>query len=365
MGAVHSRAVAGQRAARSPASSGPRPTGAAARGRRPRRRAYADLDALLGDPAVDGRPRLHAEPPARRGGPGRAARRQARRVREAARHDARPTPRAMEAEAGAAGVVATVPFVYRFHPMVREARARIARRRRSGAVTPRPRRLPPGLAGPSRRRQLAGRPRASAARPAPSATSARTGATSLEFVTGDRITAAVAPGSSPPSPERGGRRPVATEDIATRPFETAGRRGRHRGHEPGVARAARTASPSRSPAPRARSPSTRRSPSGCGSARARPTRSCCATRDGSARRRAATRRSRPATRRATRTASTDFVADTAAAIARRDGRRAADLRRRPPARSGRPSSTRPCSAVRRRADGAGGGRPSRCRGGGQ
>ncbi|HMJ78779.1 MAG TPA: Gfo/Idh/MocA family oxidoreductase, partial [Iamia sp.] len=32
---------------------------------------------------------------------------------------------ALEAAAVEAGVVATVPFVYRFHPMVREARARI------------------------------------------------------------------------------------------------------------------------------------------------------------------------------------------------------------------------------------------------
>ena len=63
------------------------------------------------------------------------------------------------AAAQASGRVATVPFVYRFHPVVREARARV----RSGDARPGPadpRRLPAGLARLGRRRQLARRRRA-------------------------------------------------------------------------------------------------------------------------------------------------------------------------------------------------------------
>ena len=109
-------------------------------------------------PIVDGRPRLHPQPPAHAGRAGRARRRQARRVREAARHDRRRRRGAASAARRAGRVVATVPFVYRFHPMVREARERVARRRASARST-----LAHGgylqdwLLAPDRR-QLAGRP---------------------------------------------------------------------------------------------------------------------------------------------------------------------------------------------------------------
>ncbi|MGG7509000.1 Gfo/Idh/MocA family protein [Plantibacter sp. YIM 135249] len=88
-------------------------------------RGYASLDELLDDPAVDvvhvctpnG---LHAE--------------QALAVIRAGKHvicekplATNPADAALLVEAAAdAGVVATVPFVYRFHPLVREARARVA-----------------------------------------------------------------------------------------------------------------------------------------------------------------------------------------------------------------------------------------------
>ena len=69
-----------------------------------------------------------------------------------------PRPRSWSRLAAAAGVTATVPFVYRFYPTVREARARVADgTRRPGAAAARL--LPAGLAGRGRRRQLAGRRR--------------------------------------------------------------------------------------------------------------------------------------------------------------------------------------------------------------
>ena len=67
-------------------------------------------------------PHLHPQPtctPA--GGPGARAR-QARRLREATRGRAAQAE-ALIAAAQASARVATVPFVYRFHPVVREARA--------------------------------------------------------------------------------------------------------------------------------------------------------------------------------------------------------------------------------------------------
>lgn len=88
-------------------------------------RGYASLDELLDDPAVDvvhicTPNALHAE--------------QALAVIAAGKHvicekplatDAPTAARLVDA-ADAAGVVATIPFVYRFHPLVREARARVA-----------------------------------------------------------------------------------------------------------------------------------------------------------------------------------------------------------------------------------------------
>ncbi|MFZ4893881.1 Gfo/Idh/MocA family protein [Plantibacter sp. Mn2098] len=87
-------------------------------------RGYASLDELLADPTVDvvhvcTPNALHAE--------------QALAVIRAGKHVVCEKPlatsaadaRTLAAAAEAAGVVATVPFVYRFHPMVREARARV------------------------------------------------------------------------------------------------------------------------------------------------------------------------------------------------------------------------------------------------
>jgi predicted dehydrogenase len=87
--------------------------------------AHADIDALLADPAVDV---VHVCTPNHLHTP------IARAVIAAGKHVVCEKPlattladaAALEDEARRAGVVATVPFVYRFHPMVREARARIA-----------------------------------------------------------------------------------------------------------------------------------------------------------------------------------------------------------------------------------------------
>ena len=75
------------------------------------------------------------------------------------------------------GRLAAVPFVYRFYPMVHEARGRVASGD-GGRGAPDPRHLPAGLAArPPRTPTGASTPR-SAARPGRSPTSARTGATS-------------------------------------------------------------------------------------------------------------------------------------------------------------------------------------------
>ena len=82
--------------------------------------------------------------------------RQARAVREAAggRAGGRPSTRAQVA--GDTGVVNTIPFAYRFHPMAREMRARVQdeelRRDQPDA-----RQLSAGLAARPQRHQLAGR----------------------------------------------------------------------------------------------------------------------------------------------------------------------------------------------------------------
>lgn len=119
--------------------------------------------------------------------------------------------------AAAEGRVATVPFVYRFHPVVREARARV----RSGAIGAihlvhgsylqdwllRPGddnwRVDPDLGGPSRAFGDIGSHWCDL----------------LEFVTGDRI-ARVSALASTVNPQRG-QRSVATEDVVTVQFVTA------------------------------------------------------------------------------------------------------------------------------------------------
>ncbi|MDX2026941.1 Gfo/Idh/MocA family oxidoreductase [Microcella sp.] len=87
--------------------------------------AFADVDALLADPAVD---LVHVVTP------NASHHAVTVRVLAAGKHVVTEKPLAttvadavdLEQRATAAGVVATVPFVYRFHPMVREARARVA-----------------------------------------------------------------------------------------------------------------------------------------------------------------------------------------------------------------------------------------------
>lgn len=88
-------------------------------------RSFDSVDALLDDPAVD---LVHIVTPNSSHHPLTA------RVLEAGKHVVTEKPLAttlddaldLEQRATAAGVTATVPFVYRFHPMAREARARIA-----------------------------------------------------------------------------------------------------------------------------------------------------------------------------------------------------------------------------------------------
>ncbi len=88
-------------------------------------RSYDDVDALLDDPAVD---LVHVVTPNASHHPLTV------RVLEAGKHVVTEKPLAttlddaldLERRAEAAGVIATVPFVYRFHAMAREARARIA-----------------------------------------------------------------------------------------------------------------------------------------------------------------------------------------------------------------------------------------------
>lgn len=87
--------------------------------------AFDDVDALLADPAIDV---VHVVTP------NATHHDLTARVLDAGKHVVCEKPLAttvadavdLEQRATAAGVVATVPFVYRFHPMVREARARVA-----------------------------------------------------------------------------------------------------------------------------------------------------------------------------------------------------------------------------------------------
>ncbi len=124
----------------------------------------------------------------------------------------------MAARADEAGLVATVPFVYRFHAMVREARQRVARGD-VGRVTLihgsylqdwllRPEddnwRVDPELGGPSRTFADIGSHWCDLA----------------EFVTGERIRA-VSAQTGVVQRERAGHAPVLTEDVVTVQFRTA------------------------------------------------------------------------------------------------------------------------------------------------
>ena len=154
------RARRGWPGRRSPASPPRRPSArarprraSAPSGRTPRRRQLATADDV--DVVHICTPNhLHA----------RARRARARRT--ASTSSARSRSRSARAQADeliaaparAAAGSRTVPFVYRFHPVVREARARV-RAGALGAGPPHPRRLPAGLARLRRRRQLARRRR--------------------------------------------------------------------------------------------------------------------------------------------------------------------------------------------------------------
>lgn len=216
MGTVHSRAVraSGGEVAGVVGSTPERGAVAAAA---LATKAYDDLDALLADPAVTvvhvcTPNHLHAEA--------------TRRALAAGKHVVCEKPLAttladavaMEAAAREAGVVATVPFVYRFHPMVREARVRIA----AGALG---RVL---LAHGGYFQDWLARPTDDSWRVDPD----RGGATRafgdvgshwcdlLEFLTGRRITTLSARLVTA-IPDRASG-PVATDDIATLSFEADG-----------------------------------------------------------------------------------------------------------------------------------------------
>ena len=214
MGRVHARAihVAGGRLVGVSSSSADR----AARARTELRaeRAFPDVEALLADPEVDV---VHVCTPNHLHGPIASA------ALAAGKHvvcekplatDAATTAQLLEA---ATGRVATVPFVYRFHPVVREARARV----RDGAVGAvhlahgaylqdwllRPEddnwRVDPDLGGRSRAFGDIGSHWCDL----------------LEFVTGDRITR-VSAMTATVNPQRAARA-VRTEDLVTVQFATA------------------------------------------------------------------------------------------------------------------------------------------------
>jgi predicted dehydrogenase len=123
----------------------------------------------------------------------------------------------LAASAVAAGLVATVPFVYRFHPMVRDARERVRRGDLGQLTLAHGSYLQDWLLLPSDDNW-----RVNADLGGPSRAFADIGShwcDLLEFVTGDRV-AKVSAQVSTVNPERDGR-PVATEDVVTVQFATA------------------------------------------------------------------------------------------------------------------------------------------------
>lgn len=117
-----------------------------------------------------------------------------------------------------AGVVGTVPFVYRFHPMVREARSRVADGRLGRLVLAHGGYLQDWLAQPD-----AGNWRVDALQGGPTRAFGDIGShwcDLLEFVTGQRITALVAQLVTA-HPVRAGQA-VETDDVATLSFTTDG-----------------------------------------------------------------------------------------------------------------------------------------------
>ncbi len=216
MGTVHSRAVraSGGEVAGLVGSSPERGAAAAAE---MGTKAYDDLDALLADPSITvvhvcTPNHLHATAATAAIAAGKHV------VCEKPLATTLADATAMEADADGAGVVATVPFVYRFHPMVREARARIAAGD-LGRVT---------LAHGGYFQDWLARPSDDSWRVDPE----QGGATRafgdvgshwcdlLEFLTGARITALSARLVTAIADRASG--PVATDDIATLSFEATG-----------------------------------------------------------------------------------------------------------------------------------------------
>lgn len=129
------------------------------------------------------------------------------------------TARDLEGAALAAGLTATVPFVYRFHPVVRESRRRIGDGELGEILTVEASYLQDWLLHPSDDDW-----RVDAALGGPSRAFGDIGShlvDLLEFVTGDRITRLVATKRTF-FPERARHSEIATEDAVSMSFEMAG-----------------------------------------------------------------------------------------------------------------------------------------------
>ncbi|MEU6861094.1 Gfo/Idh/MocA family oxidoreductase [Glycomyces sp. NPDC046736] len=127
------------------------------------------------------------------------------------------TARAMTEAAAEAGVVAAVPFVYRFHPMVREARARVAAGQIGRLTLAHGSYLQDWLLRPGDDNWRVDADKGGALRAFGDIGSHWCDL--LEFVTGDRITAVSAQLST--ANRRRSGRDVSTEDIVTLQFATA------------------------------------------------------------------------------------------------------------------------------------------------
>ncbi|WP_030155626.1 Gfo/Idh/MocA family protein [Glycomyces sp. NRRL B-16210] len=128
------------------------------------------------------------------------------------------TARAMTEAADAAGVVAAVPFVYRFHPMVREARARVAAGQIGRLTLAHGSYLQDWLLRPGDDNWRVDADKGGALRAFGDIGSHWCDL--LEFVTGDRITAVNAQLAT--ANRRRSGREVTTEDIVTLQFATRG-----------------------------------------------------------------------------------------------------------------------------------------------
>ncbi|SMH45625.1 Predicted dehydrogenase [Rathayibacter oskolensis] len=209
MAAVHSRAARSAGAVLAGVASSSPEKGERAAGELGFERAYSDAQALIEDDDID---LIHVcTPNASHAELALAAIAAGKHVvcekpLAATVEEARSLARA----ASAAGIVATVPFAYRFHPMVREARARVAAGETGRLVTVRGSYLQDWLLGASDDNWRVD--------PAAGGRSRAFGDIGshlvdlLEFVTGERIES-LASVTSTIHAERGGR-PVETEDAA-------------------------------------------------------------------------------------------------------------------------------------------------------